>query len=774
MAATVCAEPVEGECAEAAEMNPTNSESITVQTEEEKPATEDTQGSEQQPGDGKTKPASEKIWGSFLKNSGLGKVMGAKKKKETGSAEANVEVQGQDKSPTHCVATQEEGSLPASVPEGQSPNLESPDSQKQCTEKETEKQDDEGSQEQRPSSFNKDVKTKQGEKSSVREFIRKPVTRIFSHKHTEKKEYVVGKQKKTRSRSLDRLEDAEVCAGATDPTDDVQAAGEAHRSIPHEAKHMKRWHSFKKMMSQKSVKKSTEESKELEGAEASAVDTHADIGTLESATKLDHTGQKKWKLKRSWTFQGLKRDPSVLGIHKSKGSDKGEQITGDTDQGTLGSSEDCKLSEEEEPQEMAHVEQEDEKGSSTQHTKSTDHHTNEMWTSFKKRVTPKSKKPVEHVTATEEEQIGEGEHAEEQASREEGKSAKQPQKKTHFNRAVSLKNFLLRKGKSTSMDMGETTVPEQKDGGAEDVGGDTDGKDGNADEGSANQTDLVELPPGKEENSQAEDKKNTNENETHPSERMSPSHELKSQEITAEAVNASEATSSNEAMTETKICHENGSSRTEGDCNGSGAECAEKNSEEKEEEAEDTTANETDVQKDGVKEIKKEDTCSHDAVKQNENACSNILKDEENLGPEHCSASQVAESGEFTADCDCYDLHQPGTYTAQYKVQLYTSSELEPSEQGSPQNGGSHLWSGETCTELNDQEEDQKRIFYEAAASIVKMVVSAAADQIVKDTDFLDNRFKGSQDIYLDFDINNCQIKGCLEKLNERAVFDVN
>ncbi|KPP73058.1 A-kinase anchor protein 12-like [Scleropages formosus] len=735
-------------------MNPTNSESIIGQTEEEKPGTEVTQGSEQQPGDGKSKPASEKIWGSFLKNSGLGKVMGGKKKKETGSAEANVEVQGQDKSPTHCPASHEEGSSPPSVLEGQSANLESPESQKQSTEKEAEKGDDEVSQEQRPSSSNKDVKPKQGEKSSVRDLIRKPVTRIFSHKSTEKKEYGADarKHKKTRSRSLDRLEDAEALAAAADPTDDVQAAGEAHQSIPHEAKHMKRWHSFKKMMSQKSVKKNTEDSKDMEGAEAS-VDTQADIGTLESATKLDHAGQKKWKLKRSWTFQGLKRDPSVLGIHKSKGSDKGEQITGDTDQGTAGSSEDCKLSEEGETQEREHSEQDDEKGSSTQRAKSTDHHTNEMWTSFKKRVTPKSKKPVEHVTATEEEQTGEGEHAEEQVCREEGKSAKQSQKKTHFNRAVSLKNFLLRKGKGTSMDMGET-VPEQKDGGAEGASGDTDDKDGNADEGSANQTSLGDLPPEKDGNSQAEDKKGSDEEERDLSERMSPSHEVKSPEIT-ETGNASEATSSNEAITETKICQENGSSRTEDDCSGSGAECAEHHTEVKEKKTEDTTANETALQEDGLKEVKKEDSCSQEAVKQNEKTCSNILKDDENLGPEDYSGSPVDKSGECAADRDFYHLHQPGTYTEQHKLELHASSELEPCEQGPPQNGGSHAGSGETHTEINNQEEDQKRIFFEAAASIVKMVVSAAADQIAEDMDLLDNGFKGSQESYVDHDINN-------------------
>ncbi len=41
--------------------------------------------------------------------------------------------------------------------------------------------------------------------------------------------------------------------------------------------------------------------------------------------------------------------------------------------------------------------------------------------------------------------------------------ARQPRQKGHtFNRAVSLKNFILRKGKSTSMDMGEGTAAQKE------------------------------------------------------------------------------------------------------------------------------------------------------------------------------------------------------------------------------------------------------------------------------------------------------------------------
>lgn len=59
-----------------------------------------------------------------------------------------------------------------------------------------------------------------------------------------------------------------------------------------------------------------------------------------------------------------------------------------------------------------------------------------------------------------------------------GKSAKA--KRSHFGRAVSLKNFILRKGKSTSVDLGEGTKEaeeeEEEDGGAAAEGGGVDGE----------------------------------------------------------------------------------------------------------------------------------------------------------------------------------------------------------------------------------------------------------------------------------------------------------
>ncbi|KAJ8369155.1 hypothetical protein SKAU_G00091830 [Synaphobranchus kaupii] len=170
------------------------------------------------------------------------------------------------------------------------------------------------------------------------------------------------------------------------------------------------------------------------GAEGPSSDTQLEPETLDSAGKLDHTGQKRWKLKRSWTFQGLKRDPSVIGIHKPKGSDKdldnakGEETPADDDQGAVASSEEPKPAGEGETQEKISVEREEEKGLTAQRTKSVDHHANEIWTSFKKRVIPKSKRASDAGAGSggggEEEAAGEHEQADEQTGREHSKSTK--------------------------------------------------------------------------------------------------------------------------------------------------------------------------------------------------------------------------------------------------------------------------------------------------------------------------------------------------------------
>ncbi|XP_016133718.1 myb-like protein X isoform X2 [Sinocyclocheilus grahami] len=462
MAATEAnAEPVQADIVEnKAEVETTNpapasTEEAPASTEETQPTTEAPQSTEQ-PADSKSKPASEKIWDSFLNKSGLGKVMGGKKKKEqqTGAEDTTGEEQDKVSSQNDQGDTagpkDQESSQPAEAGEAAADG--------QTIEKAPE--NEEVSQEQKASG----AKPKQGEKSSVRDFIRKPVAKIFSHKSTDKKDSTGALQKhgKVRSKSLDRLEDADASTNVADQAEEPPTADEPDKSNPQTTKNMKRWHSFKKLMAQKSHKKSTDESKDAEGAEGTSADGAGDSGTLDSTTKSEHSGQKRWKLKRSWTFQGLKRDSSVVGIHKPKdkdSSDVNDENAPEAEQGT----EDVKVASDTEAQEKINAEGEEEKGATatTQHAKSVDQHANEIWTSFKKRVIPKSKRAAD-TGGVEEEAAGEQEQTDEpQAGKDSGKTAKA--KRTHFNRAVSLKNFILRKGKSTSVDMGEGTAA-QKDG----------------------------------------------------------------------------------------------------------------------------------------------------------------------------------------------------------------------------------------------------------------------------------------------------------------------
>ncbi|XP_051966537.1 dentin sialophosphoprotein-like [Xyrauchen texanus] len=454
MAATEAnAEPVQADVAETKpEVETTNAEPAPASTDEIQPTTEETTSTEP-PADSKSKPASEKIWDSFLNKSGLGKVMGGKKKKEqhlgaedtTGEDQdkaANQNDQGDTVGPTDQVSSQPAEASEAAV-DGQT------------IEKATE--NEEASQEQKASG----AKPKQGEKTSVRDFIRNPVAKIFSHKITEKK---------VRSKSLDRLEDTDTSTVVAEQTEDPQTADEPDKPNTEKAKHMKRWHSFKKLMAQKSHKKSTDDSKDAEGADGTSADGAGDTGTLDSTTKSEHSGQKKRKLKRSWTFQGLKRDSSVVGIHKPKDKDSSalkDENAPEAEQGT----EDVKVASDVETQEKTNTEDEEEKGASA-----STQHANEIWTSFKKRVIPKSKRAADSG-GTEEEPANEQEQIDDpQAGKDSVKTAKA--KRTHFDRAVSLKNFILRKGKSTSIDMEGTTALKEGDGTGESEAKDMDGLDG--------------------------------------------------------------------------------------------------------------------------------------------------------------------------------------------------------------------------------------------------------------------------------------------------------
>ena len=301
---------------------------------------------------------------SFLNKSGLGKVMAGRKKKEHSSAAAaaagdETAAEGADKEGEKAAEEGEEEAEGETAPEN-------------------------GEEEEK-----KAEKAKGAEpKSTVRDLIRKPVARIFSHRSTEKKEGAPAEAQepvKVRSRSLDRLEDPEALNAMADAgAEEGGAAGgaEGEQKASAATKHMRRWHSFKKMMAQKTHKKSGGEDKE-EGPEADG--GGRDSSTLDSK---DSGQQKRWKLKRSWTFQGLKRDSSIVGISgKAKPEETAEGGEDGKEEG--GANEEGGAKEEGEEEKVKGEGAEEEKaaggGTVTQHA-------NEIWTSFKKRVIPKSKR----------------------------------------------------------------------------------------------------------------------------------------------------------------------------------------------------------------------------------------------------------------------------------------------------------------------------------------------------------------------------------------------
>ncbi|XP_038164434.1 spore wall protein 2 [Cyprinodon tularosa] len=390
---------------------------------------------------------------SFLNKSGLGKVMAGRKKRDHTTATGGAEEAAPEGGEKEGDKRVEEGVQADGAGEGGAKGEAATDKPAENGEKEEEKK-------------GKPAETKH----TVRDLIRKPVARIFSHRSTEKKDGGAGepeKKVKVRSRSLDRLEDPEALNATTDST--VEEGGEAGgtegeqkaSSSSASTKHMKRWHSFKKLMAQKTHKKSGggEDWKE-EGAEGEG--GGGDSSTLDSK----ESGHKRWKLKRSWTFQGLKRDSSVVGISgKAKSSDK---ESGDkTEEGTGGGEgeekEEAKA--EAEPEE-AKTEGGEDKAEGGEEVKAAGggtvtQHANEIWTSFKKRVIPKSKRANTECAPTGEEDANAAAVPGEEANVDEGKDSKSAKaKRSHFGRAVSLKNFIMRKGKSGSVDQGEGATEE--------------------------------------------------------------------------------------------------------------------------------------------------------------------------------------------------------------------------------------------------------------------------------------------------------------------------
>lgn len=309
---------------------------------------------------------------SFLHKSGLGKVMAGRKKKEPSSSAAGG-------------GGGDENAAEGGEKEGEKGGKEGEKGADEGEEAEGETAPENGEEEEK-----KAEKAKGAEpKSTVRDLIRKPVARIFSHRSTEKKDggpAEAPKPIKVRSKSLDRLEDPEALGAMADAAGEEEggAAGGAEGEQK-ASKHMRRWHSFKKMMAQKTHKKSGGEDKE-DGPEGDG--GGRDSSTLDSK---DSAQQKRWKLKRSWTFQGLKRDSSIVGISgKAKGPDgtKAEETAeGGEEAKDEGGAREEKAEGEEEKEKGEGGEEEKAAGGGT-----VTQHANEIWTSFKKRVIPKSKR----------------------------------------------------------------------------------------------------------------------------------------------------------------------------------------------------------------------------------------------------------------------------------------------------------------------------------------------------------------------------------------------
>ncbi|CAJ1066287.1 golgin subfamily A member 6-like protein 2 [Xyrichtys novacula] len=398
---------------------------------------------------------------SFLNKSGLGKVMGGRKKKEQSSTATG----GEENAAEGGEKEGEKGAEEAAAADGGAEGGAEGDAAIEKASENGEKEEEKKAEKSKPAEA----------KSTVRDLIRKPVARIFSHRSTEKKDGAAEPQKqvKVRSKSLDRLEDAEALNTTADSTiEEGGAAGGTEGGVEGEqkassssatTKHMKRWHSFKKLMAQKAHKKSGgggEDGKE-EGADGEG---GGDSSTLDSK----ESGQKRWKLKRSWTFQGLKRDPSMVGISgKAKGSDKDsadkpEEGAAGVEEGEEakpdGDAEEAKTEGGEEKAEGGEEEKAAAAGGGT-----VTQHANEIWTSFKKRVIPKSKRANTECAPSAEDDAAAATGSGEEGAAEEGKDAKSAKaKRSHFGRAVSLKNFILRKGKSTSVDMGEGAKEEEE------------------------------------------------------------------------------------------------------------------------------------------------------------------------------------------------------------------------------------------------------------------------------------------------------------------------
>ncbi|XP_041092411.1 A-kinase anchor protein 12-like [Polyodon spathula] len=399
--------------------------------------------------------ATERIWGQFWKGSGFGKA-NAKKKREGSEPNRSSPEFDDGESPTASTEKRVEPGQ-GTPPESTTMELGSPRSQlsseveagsgvqpmeKRAGTEEVEKDEDDS----------KDTRPRHIEKSSsVRDFIRRPISKIFSYKTTEKK--IVDRQAnvgKGLSTSLDRLSEKgtsttiEACELENDPGRRHKGPGIAHT---------RRWHSFKKIVTPKTQKKSLLEPREDEGVG----DRNKTPKFKDSASgSVPEKKAKKRSIKRSWTFQVIRKDhsftassqaPSLSEDPMTAKHDWMEQVENQTDQDNQ-----LAAGDDEEGGDGMHRDTERKASPSNGNTKSRDQQASEAWKSFKKLVTPKPKKATA-ATETEESHVIEGQVSPDKSSR-----LPTVPKKARYSRAASLKNIILRKSKSRSIDIEEAAT----------------------------------------------------------------------------------------------------------------------------------------------------------------------------------------------------------------------------------------------------------------------------------------------------------------------------
>ncbi|XP_041090622.1 A-kinase anchor protein 12-like [Polyodon spathula] len=407
---------------------------------------------------GRPKPsatATQRIWGQFWKGSGFSKANGKKKRegsepdrsgpdgREIQTASTAEQVESRQSAPPGSAATELGSPMSHLSLEVEAGPGAQPMENRAGTEEVT-KGDSKPPQ--------KDTRPRHIEKSSsVRDFIRRPVSNIFLYKSKEKKE--VGRKAVMGvglSTSLDRLSEKETCA-AIETCELENNPGQPRKRLG--LVHTRRWHSFKKIVAPKTRKKSLDEPRDDEGDP----DRHKPPKFKDSVSRGDpeNKGCKKRKIKRSWTYQVIRKDHSFAASNKTPSwpedpvavkEDRTEQVETDCDNQLAFDEEDAVEGD------GMHRDTERKASPSKENTKSRDQQAREVWKSFKKLVTPKSKRTTE-ATETEESHITEGQVSPDKSSRQQAVP-----KKARYSRATSLKNIILRKSKSRSTDLEEAAT----------------------------------------------------------------------------------------------------------------------------------------------------------------------------------------------------------------------------------------------------------------------------------------------------------------------------